>query len=94
MFNKRSPNDSNETNKPYAFEIELENLFKQGAIELDFNKRKQIYNKYQEIVAKHNPLIYLYAPFNISAIRKKVKNIYPTQLGGLIFDKSQIFIDE
>lgn len=94
LFNKRSPNDSNETNKPYAFEIELENLFKQGAIELDFNKRKQIYNKYQEIVAKHNPLIYLYAPFNISAIRKKVKNIYPTQLGGLIFDKSQIFIDE
>ena len=94
LFNKRSVNDLKESDKIYPFEIELEDLFKQGAIELDFNKRKQIYDKYQEIVSKHNPLIYLYAPFNISAIRKKVKNLYPTQLGGLIFDKSQIYIEE
>jgi peptide/nickel transport system substrate-binding protein len=77
----------------YPFEIELENLFKQGALELDFNKRKVIYDKYQQIVAEHNPLIYLYAPFNISAIRKKFKNIYPTKLGGLIYDRAQIYIE-
>ncbi len=94
LFNKRSINDLKGSDSPYPFEIELENLFKQGALELDFCKRKQIYDKYQEIVSKHNPLIYLYAPFNISAIRKKVKNLYPTQLGGLIFDRSQIYIEE
>lgn len=94
LFNKRSANDSKEINPPYPFEIELEKLFKQGALELEFSKRKAIYDKYQEIVAKNNPMVYLYAPFNISAIRKKIKNIYPTKLGGLIYDKSQIYIEK
>ena len=93
LFNRRSPNDIKNTDKVYPFELEIENLFKQGALELDFNKRKQIYDKYQSVIAKHNPLIYLYAPFNISAIRKKIKNLYPTKLGGLIFDKSEIYIE-
>ena len=94
LFNKRSVNDLKNTDKIYPFEIELENIFKQGALELDFKKRKELYDKYQEIVAEHNPMIYLYAPFNITAIRKKIKNIYPTKLGGIIYDKSQIYIEE
>ena len=93
LFNKRTNNDLKSSDKVLDFEKELENIFKQGAIELDFNKRKKIYDKYQEIVARENPLIYLYAPLNISAIRKKIRNIYPTKIGGLIHNMAEIYIE-
>ena len=94
MFNKRTPNDLKESDKILDFEKELETLFKKGALELNFKKRKQIYDKYQEIVAKENPMVYLYAPLNIIAIRKKVKNIFPTKTMGLIHSMSELYIDE
>ncbi len=93
LFNKRTNNDLKSTDKILDFEKKLEYIFKQGALELDFNKRKLIYDKYQEIVADENPLIYLYAPLNISAIRKKVKNVYPTKIGGLIHSMAEIYIE-
>ena len=97
MFNKRSSNDFKENNSKtddlYPFEKELDEIYKKGALEFDFSKRKEIYDKYQEIVQKENLMIYLYSPINISAIRKKVKNIFPSKLGGLIYDKAQIYIE-
>ena len=93
LFNKRTNNDLKSTDKILDFEKELEKIFKQGALELEFSKRKEIYDKYQEIVARENPLIYLYAPLNISAIRKKIKNVYPTKIGGLIPNIAEIYIE-
>ncbi len=94
IFNKRTNNDLKSTDKLLPFELELEHIFNAGALELNFEKRKQIYNRYQEIIADENPLIYLYAPLNISAVRKKVKNVYPTVISGLIHNMSEIYIDE
>ncbi len=94
MFNKRTPNDDISTDKILDFERELEDIFRQGALELDFNKRKQIYSKYQKLVAKENPMIYLYAPLNIAALRNKVKNVTPTKTGGLVNNLAEIYIDE
>lgn len=93
LFNKRTNNDETNSPKPYPFEIELETLFQNGALELNFDKRKQIYDKYQEIVAEYNPLIYLVSPLQITAIRKKFKNTYPTKLNGIIFNYAEIYID-
>ena len=93
LFNKRTPNDLTSSDKILDFEEELLEIFKKGALELDFNKRKEIYNKYQEIVAKENPMLYLYAPLNIYAIRKNVKNVYPTKIGGLFHNMAEIYID-
>ncbi len=93
IFNKRTNNDLKSTDKVLDFEKKLEEIFNQGALELDFNKRKKIYDKYQEIIAYENPLIYLYAPLNISAIRKKIKNVYPTKIGGLIQNMAEIYIE-
>ncbi len=93
LFNKRTNNDLKSSDKILDFEKELEKIFKQGALELEFSKRKEIYDKYQEIVARENPLIYLYAPLNISAIRKKIKNVYPTKIGGLIPNIAEIYIE-
>ena len=93
LFNKRTNNDLKSSDKLLKFEEELEKIFKQGALELNFEKRKEIYDKYQEIVANENPLVYLYAPLNISAIRKKVKNVFPTKIGGLIYNMAEIYIE-
>lgn len=93
LFNKRTQNDLASSDKILDFEKELLELFKKGALELDFKKRKQIYDKYQSIVAQENPMIYLYAPLQIYAIRNKVKNVYPTKIGGLFHSLSEIYID-
>ena len=93
LFNQRTANDIKESDKILNFENKIIELFKKGALELDFNKRKQIYDEYQQIVAEENPMIYLYAPLNIYAIRKKVKNVYPTKIGGLFHSMAEIYID-
>ena len=94
LFNKRTQNDLKNSDKPYPFELKLDEIFKKGALELNFEKRKEIYNEYQEIIADENPMVYLYAPLNINAIRNKVKNIYPTEFGGLIYNIASIYIDD
>ena len=93
LFNKRTPNDLKSSDKILDFEKELIDLFNKGALELNFKKRKEIYDKYQDIVQRENPMIYLYAPLNIYAIRKKVKNVYPTKIGGLFHSMAEIYID-
>ena len=93
LFNQRSEEDLKSSDKILPFEKELDKIFKQASLELDFEKRKELYNKYQQIVAKENPVIYLYSPANIIAIRKKFKNIYPTELGGTLHNIEEIYID-
>ena len=94
LFNQRSENDDKKTDKLLPFEKELNEIFDKAAVELDENRRHELYNKYQEIVAEYNPLIYLYSPINIVAIRKKFKNVYPTELGGVYHNIEEIYIDE
>lgn len=94
LFNQRSDNDLKGTDKILPFEKELDEIFKKGAIELDFEKRKIIYDAYQEIVSKYNPIIYLYSPSNIVAARKKIKNLYPSELGGILHNIEEIYIDK
>ncbi|MCD8025234.1 MAG: ABC transporter substrate-binding protein [Candidatus Gastranaerophilales bacterium] len=92
LFNQRNENDDKTTDKILPFEKELNDIFDSAAIELDNEKRKALYNKYQEIVAKNNPIIYLYSPINISAVRNKLRNIFPTPLGGTIHNPEEIYI--
>lgn len=93
LFNQRSDNDIKSTDKVLPFEKELDRIFDEAKIQTDVQKRKELYNKYQEIVAKNNPVIYLYSPVNIAAVRKKFKNIYPTPLGGVTHNIEEIYID-
>ncbi len=94
LFNQRSGNDDKSTDELLPFERELNLIFDKAAIELDFDKRKKLYDKYQEIVAENNPVIYLYSPLNIVAVRKKFKNVFPTPLGGATHNLEEIYIDE
>ena len=93
LFNQRSEEDLKSSDKILLFEKKLDKIFRQASLELDFDKRKSLYNEYQQIVARENPVIYLYSPANIIAIRKKFKNIYPTELGGTLHNIEEIYID-
>lgn len=94
LFNQRSENDDKKTDKLLPFEKELNEIFDKAAVETNNEKRHELYNKYQEVVAKYNPVIYLYSPLNIVAVRNKFKNIFPTPLGGTLHNIEEIYIEK
>ena len=76
-----------------SWEKELDEIFREGALKLTFEERKPLYDRYQTIIYDQKPIIYLYSPIRITAIRKKFKNIYPTALSGLIYNLDEIYVD-
>lgn len=93
MFNMRDSNSDLDSNNIYPWEEELDEIFEQGALKLNFEERKPLYDRYQEIISEENPVIYLYSPTRITAIRKKIKNVFPTALSGILYNLDEIYID-
>lgn len=91
MFNMRAPEEGKAKLLPW--EKELDYLYTQGALATKFEDRKKYYDKYQEIVYNEKPMIYIYSPVIIMAIRDKFKNIYPSNLGGLTHNIEEIYIE-
>ena len=91
MFNMRTPEEGKA--KLLLWEKELDYLYTQGALATKFEDRKKYYDKYQEIVYNEKPMIYIYSPVIIMAIRDKFKNIYPSNLGGLTHNIEEIYIE-
>ena len=77
-----------------VWEKELDNIFEQGALNLNFADRKKYYDRYQEIVYNQRPIVYLYSPTRIVAIRRKFKNVYPTTLSGILYNIEEIWIEK
>lgn len=91
IFNQRLEKDLN--SKRYPFEKRLDYLYTQGALATNFEDRKKFYDEYQAIVYDEKPMIYIYSPIRIVALRNKFKNIYPTSLGGVTHNIEEIFIE-
>ena len=89
IFNQRLERDANSPR--YAFEKRIDYLYTQGALATKFEDRKKYYDEYQAIVYNEKPLIYIYSPIRIVALRKKFKNIYPTSLGGVTHNIEEIY---
>ena len=92
MFNQRTPQEGKAKILPW--EKELDYLYTQGALATKFEDRKKYYDKYQEIVYRVKPMIYIYSPIRIVALRNKFKNIYPSSLGGITHNIEEIYIGE
>ncbi len=92
LFNMRFSSDNEIILLPW--EKELDDIIEQGALELDYQKRKIIYDKYQQIIYDQRPIIYLYSPLTITAVRKKIKNLHPTPLGGTMHNPEELYIDK
>ena len=91
IFNQRP------VNKPVtdklSWEIKLDNIFDKAALESNFKSRKKYYDEYQRIIYNEAPIVYLYSPIRIYAIRRKFKNILPSSLSGLTYNIEEIYID-
>lgn len=92
LFNQRPP--KYQIDDRFSWERELDNIFEKGALKLSYAERKPLYDRYQEIIYTEKPIIYLYSPIRITAIRKKFKNIFPSSLSGLIHNLDEIYISE
>ncbi len=90
VFNMRKTPAENK--KLFSWEKRLNEIFDAASLELNFDKRKMLYDEYQQLVQDQLPLIYLYSPIRISAIRNKFGNIYPTPLGGVVHNVEEIYI--
>ena len=91
LFNQRGRNIKSDDR--FDWEKELDAIFEKGALKLTYKERKPIYDRYQQIIYDEKPIIYLYSPIRITAIRKKFKNIFPTSLSGLVYNLDEIYID-
>lgn len=92
IFNMRFPSDSSENLLPW--EIELDEIIEKGALELDYSKRKEIYDKYQQIIFEQRPIIYLYSPLSITAVRNRIGNLHPAPLGGVLHNPDELYIKD
>ncbi len=66
------------------WEKKVDKLFNQGVQKMDFEERKKIYDKFQEIIYEENPLIYIASPLSFSLAKNKVKNVRKTKYAGII----------
>jgi peptide/nickel transport system substrate-binding protein len=90
LFNQRPANYS--IDDRLDWEKELDDIFEEGALKLSFDERKPLYDRYQTIIYTQRPIIYLYSPTRIVAIRKKIGNVFPTPLSGLIYNLDEIYV--
>jgi peptide/nickel transport system substrate-binding protein len=91
IFNQRLEKDLN--SPKFDWEKRIDYLYNQGALAVKFEDRKKFYDEYQAIVYDEKPLIYIYSPIRIVALRNKFKNIYPTSLGGVVHNLEEIYIE-
>lgn len=64
------------------WEYEIENLFDEGVKIFDFEARRQVYFRWQQIVSEQLPFIYLTTPKSLVAGRNKFVGLKPTAYGG------------
>ena len=64
-----------------------------ASLKVKFEDRKKLYDEYQQIIYDEKPIIYLYSPVRVIAIRKKFKNIFPSPLSGVTSNLDEIFIE-
>ena len=71
------------------WEAEVDKIFDQAATTIDQNKRKQLYNRYQEIVSENTPLIYFTTTLTQPAFRNTLANFSPAPLA--FYDTETIY---
>lgn len=93
LFNQRSfVRDLKSSDNVRDWEAQLNNIFDKASKTLDESKRKAYYNEYQDIIYKQAPLLYIYSPLKIYAVRKKIGNLKPTKLGGITHNLEELYI--
>ncbi|MBE9221435.1 ABC transporter substrate-binding protein [Cyanobacterium stanieri LEGE 03274] len=74
------------------WEREIGDLYVQGARELEFERRKQIYDQTQQLAMEYLPLIYLVNPYSLSAVRNRIEGVEYSPLGGAFWNIERLTI--
>ena len=90
FFNQRDENHLGKNILP--FEKQLDEAFEKGAAELDFEKRKKYYDRYQQIIYYERPVVYLYSQLRLVAVKNRMGNVCPTVLGGAVHNLPEIYV--
>jgi peptide/nickel transport system substrate-binding protein len=84
--------DPHEDSPSTAWEKRVDEIYDQGAQELDENKRKVLYDEWQRMVADQLPVIYTVLNTDMYAVRNKFGNLKPTVNGGAFHNIEEIYI--
>ncbi|NES83207.1 MAG: ABC transporter substrate-binding protein [Moorea sp. SIO2B7] len=76
------------------WEKEIDSLFQAGVQELDDSKRKEIYGRFQKIVAEQVPFLYLVNSLSLEAVRDRVQNIKFSSLGGAFWNLYELEVTQ
>jgi len=66
------------------WEKEIDQLFSKAVKVMEHDKRKVFYDRYQELVYEHNPMIYIASPKQLTAIKHKVAGVRQTKYAGMM----------
>jgi len=70
----------NETQPETAWEGEIDRLMQQQMVTIDYNKRKQLYDRVQHLISENLPFIFLATPNVLAAADSRVGNFHPAIL--------------
>lgn len=84
MFNQKLPTSKKWEAQPW--EREIDKLFDEGATTLDESKRKELYDRYQEIMATQVPYLYIVNRIQLYPVRNRLGNLHVTPIGGPLWN--------
>lgn len=73
------------------WEAEIDTIFREGAQEMDESKRKAMYDRWQQLVAEQQPLVYTVTPNVLAAVRNKYGNVKASNTAGLTWNTEEWF---
>ncbi|MGK7874878.1 MAG: ABC transporter substrate-binding protein [Xenococcaceae cyanobacterium] len=76
------------------WEREIDSLFIAGVKELDEGKRREIYGRFQQIVAEQLPVFFLVNPLSFQAVRDHVENVKFSARVGAFWNIDELRITE
>ncbi len=83
--------DPNQDSAARDWEKTIDTLFTKGVQELNPEKRKVLYDRWQEIASDELPLIYTVVPESLVAVYNTFGNLYPNSYGGVFWNIEQVF---
>lgn len=81
VWHSSSIDKKNKLNFIYFKNDEVDKLLVAGRYTLDQKKRKQIYDRFQEILHREVPYVFLYVPYSLTIVHRRFRSIKPAPLG-------------
>ena len=74
------------------WETEIDRLFAEGMSELVPEKRRDIYFRWQEVVAEQQPFIYTALAERLTCLRDRFGNVFPAPIGGVLHNLDEVYV--